>query len=133
MDIEPDQLEADERTVSEDLQTDISPVDENVPLPSTSTKTDSSSGHTTKQQFDIFLHNLANCVNKELIDSAAIEFLLNLNTKNNRKKLTNAVFGVQRFIPINAIKSIYYSYLIKFTGFGLTFCRFMHVLWLQLI
>lgn len=96
MDIEPDQLEVDERTVSEDLQTDISPLEETVPLP-TGTKTDTSTGHTTKQQFDIFLHNLANCVNKELIDSAAIEFLLNLNTKNNRKKLTNAVFGVQRY------------------------------------
>lgn len=55
-----------------------------------------SSTHSTRQQFDVFLHNLANCVNKELIDSAAIEFLLNLNTKFNRKKLTNALFGVQR-------------------------------------
>lgn len=99
MDIEPDQLEVDERTVSEDLQTDISPLEENISLPCSATgaKPDTSTGHTTKQQFDIFLHNLANCVNKELIDSAAIEFLLNLNTKNNRKKLTNAVFGVQRF------------------------------------
>lgn len=49
-----------------------------------------------KQQFEQFLQNLTNCVNKELIDSAAIEFLLNYNTKNNRKKLTKSIFGVQR-------------------------------------
>lgn len=62
----------------------------------TTTAATGSSTHSTRQQFDVFLHNLANCVNKELIDSAAIEFLLNLNTKFNRKKLTNALFGVQR-------------------------------------
>ncbi|XP_073833077.1 UPF2 regulator of nonsense mediated mRNA decay isoform X1 [Musca autumnalis] len=49
-----------------------------------------------KQQFAQFLKNLNNCVNKELIDSAAIEFLLNYNTKNNRKKLTKSIFGVHR-------------------------------------
>ncbi len=54
--------------------------------------------HSTRQQFEVFLSNLVNCVNKELIDSAAIEFLLNLNTKNNRKKLANALFGVQRLV-----------------------------------
>lgn len=53
-------------------------------------------GCNTKQQFDMFLNNLNNCVNKELIDSAAIEFLLNFNTKNNRKKLTKSIFAVQR-------------------------------------
>ncbi|XP_053948578.1 regulator of nonsense transcripts 2 [Anastrepha ludens] len=50
----------------------------------------------SKQHFDQFLNNLNNCVNKELIDSAAIEFLLNFNTKNNRKKLTKSIFTVQR-------------------------------------
>ncbi|KAH8304670.1 hypothetical protein KR018_003021, partial [Drosophila ironensis] len=49
-----------------------------------------------RQQFDTFLVNLFNCVNKELIDSAAIEFLLNFNTKHQRKKLTRAIFSVQR-------------------------------------
>ncbi|XP_055843664.1 regulator of nonsense transcripts 2 [Episyrphus balteatus] len=53
-------------------------------------------GTNIKQQFEQFLTNLNNCVNKELIDSAAIEFLLNYNTKNNRKKLTKSIFGVQR-------------------------------------
>ncbi|XP_017064417.1 regulator of nonsense transcripts 2 [Drosophila eugracilis] len=49
-----------------------------------------------RQQFDGFLVNLFNCVNKELIDSAAIEFLLNFNTKHQRKKLTRTIFSVQR-------------------------------------
>ncbi|XP_030569622.1 regulator of nonsense transcripts 2 isoform X1 [Drosophila novamexicana] len=49
-----------------------------------------------RQQFDVFLLNLFNCVNKELIDSAAIEFLLNYNTKHQRKKLTKTIFSVQR-------------------------------------
>lgn len=49
-----------------------------------------------KQQFAQFLKNLNNCVNKEFIDSAAIEFLLNYNTKNNRKKLTKSIFAVHR-------------------------------------
>ncbi|XP_034118620.1 LOW QUALITY PROTEIN: regulator of nonsense transcripts 2 [Drosophila albomicans] len=49
-----------------------------------------------RKQFDVFLQNLFNCVNKELIDSAAIEFLLNYNTKHQRKKLTRIIFNVQR-------------------------------------
>ncbi|KAH8416730.1 hypothetical protein KR222_000276, partial [Zaprionus bogoriensis] len=49
-----------------------------------------------RHQFDVFLQNLFNCVNKELIDSAAIEFLLNYNTKHQRKKLTRTIFSVQR-------------------------------------
>ncbi|XP_037936989.1 regulator of nonsense transcripts 2-like isoform X1 [Teleopsis dalmanni] len=52
--------------------------------------------YNSKHQFDQFLINLNNCVNKELIDSAAIEFLLNFNTKNNRKKLTKSINTVQR-------------------------------------
>lgn len=49
-----------------------------------------------RPHFEHFSANLTNCVNMELIDSAAIEFLLNLNTKNNRKKLTKKLFGVKR-------------------------------------
>jgi regulator of nonsense transcripts 2 len=36
---------------------------------------------------EAFLGNLPKCVNREMIDSAAAEFCLNLNTKINRKKL----------------------------------------------
>lgn len=119
MDIEPDQLQVDETAISDESIKPPSPEpiiaqDElcgNSSVTSTTTTSTittttisstitttshSSGGHATRQQFDTFLHNLSNCVNKELIDSAAIEFLLNLNTKFNRKKLTNALFGVQR-------------------------------------
>lgn len=111
MEIEPEQLEIDEQVVlADDFGKSGTPepvVSEESVLPSTSTAAGSSTGsgagsgsgggHGTRQQFEIFLNNLANCVNTELIDSAAIEFLLNLNTKNNRKKLTSALFGVQRY------------------------------------
>lgn len=109
MDIVPEQLEIDEPVVLADefgkSGTPEPVISEESAVASTSTAAGSSSGggggsgsggHGTRQQFEIFLNNLANCVNTELIDSAAIEFLLNLNTKNNRKKLTSALFGVQR-------------------------------------
>uniref|UniRef100_A0A336MDV6 CSON014173 protein n=1 Tax=Culicoides sonorensis TaxID=179676 RepID=A0A336MDV6_CULSO len=50
----------------------------------------------SKQQFEVFLQNLVNCVNKEMADSAAIEFLLNYNIKPYRKKLVRTLFGVHR-------------------------------------
>lgn len=36
---------------------------------------------------DAFIANLPTCVCREMIDSAAVDFCMNLNTKNNRKKL----------------------------------------------
>lgn len=50
----------------------------------------------SKAYYDTFVKNLNKCVNTELIDSAAIEFLLHMNTKNNRKKISRSIFGVQR-------------------------------------
>lgn len=45
---------------------------------------------------DAFLTHLPNCVNREMIDNAAVEFVVNLNTKHNKKKLIKALFGVSR-------------------------------------
>lgn len=45
---------------------------------------------------DAFLTHLPNCVNREMIDNAAVDFLINLNTKHNKKKLIKALFGVSR-------------------------------------
>lgn len=45
---------------------------------------------------DAFLTNLPNCVNREMIDNAAIDFLVTLNIKHNRRKLVRALFGVHR-------------------------------------
>ncbi|PSN43999.1 Regulator of nonsense transcripts 2 [Blattella germanica] len=43
-----------------------------------------------------FLTHLPNCVNREMIDSSAVEFVMNLNTKYNRKKLVKMLFSVPR-------------------------------------
>jgi len=40
-----------------------------------------------KLSFQVYLTNLLNCVNRDMIDKAAIEFAENYNSKNNRKKL----------------------------------------------
>lgn len=120
MEIDPTQIEVDDvpllseetnsksrspETVLEESSNDNA-VNTNTTTTSTATttsttNTSSSSNHQnniypTKYQFEIFTQNLSNCVNKELIDSVAIEFLLNLNTKSNRKKLARVLFGVQR-------------------------------------
>ncbi|XP_064604775.1 regulator of nonsense transcripts 2-like isoform X2 [Liolophura sinensis] len=49
-----------------------------------------------KSQFEAYLQSLPNCVNRELIDKAAVEFCMNFNTKSNRKKLVKALFTVHR-------------------------------------
>lgn len=53
-------------------------------------------GANFKALMDSFVSQLPNCVNRELIDKAAKEFCLNLNTKLNRKRLVRALFEVQR-------------------------------------
>ena len=46
--------------------------------------------------FDTFLNNLPNCISRELIDSAAINFATTLNNKHTRKKITRVLFSVNR-------------------------------------
>lgn len=50
----------------------------------------------TKVVFEAFTEQLPKCVNREMIDNLAIEFLIYLNTKNNRKKLVKVLFSVPR-------------------------------------
>ena len=61
---------------------------------------DSTKGPATKVSNKVLLENffktLEHCVNREMIDRAAVDFCTNLNTKNNRKKLVRALFTVQR-------------------------------------
>lgn len=45
---------------------------------------------------DSFISTLPNCVNRELIDRAAKDFCMSLNSKTNRKRLIGALFQVQR-------------------------------------
>lgn len=111
MEIETEQLEVEEPPSAAELLADgterttsTSPeppsTEESVPTTASTTITSGPastiSGQSTKQYFENFLANLSNCLTRELIDSAAIDFLLNLNTKNNRKKLARFIFGVQR-------------------------------------
>lgn len=92
IEVEPEIDELEEVQISE-----IDPVVSTTPEPPIEEQTpDSQKTYQTKQYFENFLQNLCNCVNKELIDSAAIDFLLNLNTKNYRKKVSKVLFGVQR-------------------------------------
>ena len=49
-----------------------------------------------KMVLDAFLSQLPHCVNREMIDSAAAEFCMNHNTKNNRKRLVKSLFSVHR-------------------------------------
>lgn len=49
-----------------------------------------------KVLLDAFISALPNCINRDLIDSAAMEFCLRLNTKPSRKKLVRALFLVPR-------------------------------------
>lgn len=53
-------------------------------------------GLTMKQMMEGFVASLPNCVNRELIDHAANDFVMNMNTKMNRRRLVKALFTVQR-------------------------------------
>ena len=46
--------------------------------------------------FDNFLSNLSNCINRQLIDNAATQFITNFNNKGNRKKLITTLLRVPR-------------------------------------
>lgn len=49
-----------------------------------------------KVLMETFLTQLPNCVNRDLIDRAAIDFCLNLNKRSNRKRLARALLMVPR-------------------------------------
>ncbi|XP_069942909.1 regulator of nonsense transcripts 2 isoform X2 [Cherax quadricarinatus] len=49
-----------------------------------------------KVLLDAFLSALPNCINRDLIDNAAMDFCLRFNTKPSRKKLVRALFLVPR-------------------------------------
>ncbi|XP_028669619.1 LOW QUALITY PROTEIN: regulator of nonsense transcripts 2 [Erpetoichthys calabaricus] len=57
---------------------------------------EASTGSHLKLIVDAFLQQLPNCVNRDLIDKAAMDFCMNMNTKSNRRKLVRALFTVPR-------------------------------------
>eukprot|EP00800_Vazella_pourtalesii_P014053 TRINITY_DN3468_c0_g4_i6.p1 TRINITY_DN3468_c0_g4~~TRINITY_DN3468_c0_g4_i6.p1 ORF type:complete len:946 (+),score=251.10 TRINITY_DN3468_c0_g4_i6:1-2838(+) len=70
---------------SEEDDTPTSPTDQTVCTTPTSVTT-----------FDGFLTNLSNCINRQLIDTAATQFITNFNNKGNRKKLLSTLLRVPR-------------------------------------
>lgn len=81
----------DEELTFDELE-DIEKVDE----PEPEVEEPQVSNISNKILLDAFLTHLPNCVNREMIDNAAVDFLINLNTKHNKKKLIKALFGVSR-------------------------------------
>ncbi|XP_044268882.1 regulator of nonsense transcripts 2 [Tribolium madens] len=85
----------DSEIPTEELEDDEKAEEASVPAedePEDSATTNASN----KILLEAFFNNLPNCVNREMIDNAAIDFLVTLNSKHNRKKLVRALFGVNR-------------------------------------
>ena len=49
-----------------------------------------------KEEFDVYMKSLMTIYNRELVDAAAQEFLLTLNTPVNRKRLPREIWKVDR-------------------------------------
>ncbi|GFQ70834.1 regulator of nonsense transcripts 2 [Trichonephila clavata] len=79
-------IKGDDKDLTETLMQEIDEADEETAATNTANKV----------LLDGFLNSLLNCVNREIIDKAAIDFCMNLNTRPNRKKLVRALFLVPR-------------------------------------
>ncbi|KAL8621336.1 hypothetical protein ACOMHN_053357 [Nucella lapillus] len=79
-----------------DADTSAAADDDNPDLAPEPEEDDMETGTLMKQQLDVYLVSLPTCVNRDLIDKAAIEFCMNFNTKVNRKKLVRGLFTVHR-------------------------------------
>ncbi|XP_072528538.1 regulator of nonsense transcripts 2 isoform X2 [Salminus brasiliensis] len=86
---DPLELEATDETESEELAKKFLDEQEQE-------DEDASTGSHLKLIVDAFIQQLPNCVNRDLIDKAAMDFCMNMNTKSNRRKLVRALFTVPR-------------------------------------
>ncbi|XP_055944763.1 regulator of nonsense transcripts 2-like isoform X1 [Argiope bruennichi] len=77
---------ADDKDLTETLMQEMDETEEEAAATNTANKV----------LLDHFLNSLLNCVNREMIDQAAVDFCMNLNTRPNRKKLVKALFLVPR-------------------------------------
>lgn len=59
-------------------------------------ETDVKDGLSAKEEFDNFMKSLMGIYNRELVDQASQEFLMNLNSPMNRKKLAREMWKVDR-------------------------------------
>ncbi|RZB40617.1 regulator of nonsense transcripts 2, partial [Asbolus verrucosus] len=85
----------DSELPTEELEDDEQ-IDEAPAAPEDEAEDSATTNASNKIVLEAFLNNLPNCVNREMIDNAAIDFLVTLNNKHNRKKLVRALFGVNR-------------------------------------
>ncbi|XP_072937001.1 regulator of nonsense transcripts 2 [Epargyreus clarus] len=87
-----------EEMLDEDLKDDELSDNEELPptVPEVEQEETQPTNISNKYAFDAFLNSLPNCINTELIDNAAVDFVLNLNTKHNRRKVTRVLFSVAR-------------------------------------
>lgn len=88
-------LDSDLAAEAEDTEED-SKSEEAPPFIEEETEDQTLSNASNKIMLEAFLNNLPNCVNREMIDNAAIDFLVTLNMKHNRRKLVRTLFGVNR-------------------------------------
>lgn len=79
-----------------DEEFDKDDVEEEKPVEVENPEDDAGVSSNSKTQLETFLSHLPNCINKEMIDNAAIEFLMTHNNKNYRKKLVKTLFNVPR-------------------------------------
>ncbi|GFS94914.1 regulator of nonsense transcripts 2 [Nephila pilipes] len=79
-------IKGDDKDLTETLMQEMDETDEEAAATNTANKV----------LLDGFLNSLLNCVNREIIDKAAVDFCMNLNTRPNRKKLVRALFLVPR-------------------------------------
>ncbi|KDR21260.1 regulator of nonsense transcripts 2 isoform X2 [Zootermopsis nevadensis] len=91
LDAEAEELE--EEPIAEGKEDDEEP---SPPEPDDIEELESVTNSSNKILMESFLTHLPHCVNREMIDSSAVEFVMNLNTKYNRKKLVKMLFSVPR-------------------------------------
>lgn len=93
--IEPPMSEdkLDEELKDEDFEVEEIPKEEETSI---TEEPEESGGANVKVALETFLNNLPSCVNREMIDNAAVEFVVCLNTKTARRKLIKTLFGVPR-------------------------------------
>lgn len=107
---EPDEQESPLTGSKEDLVVATSSSSSNKLTPNTASNTSRASN---KAMMDAFVTSLNQCVNRDMIDKAATNFVTNLNTKKNRNKLVRTLFSVPRIrldlLPFYArlVKTLY--------------------------
>nr|CAD7572840.1 unnamed protein product [Timema californicum] len=85
-----EELAEDCMVIKEEEEEPLPPDPEEVEEP------ESQASSSNKILLESFFTSLPQCVNREMIDNAAVDFVMTLNTKYNRKKLVKMLFSVPR-------------------------------------